>query len=75
MIKRGVPVVFLEGDPDYYSRFGFQAGGPQGFRKPSLRIPDAAFQAILLAAHEPWRREHSSTPGRSGTTIASGVAT
>jgi len=49
MIKRRVPVVFLEGDPGYYSRFGFHAGGPQGFRKPSLRIPDAAFQAIRLA--------------------------
>ena len=45
MIQRRVPVVFLEGDPGYYSRFGFQAGGPRGFRKPSLRIPDAAFQA------------------------------
>ena len=54
MIKRRVPVVFLEGDPGYYSRFGFQAGGPQGFRKPSLRVPDAAFQAIRLADHEPW---------------------
>ena len=54
LIKCRVPVVFLEGDPGYYSRFGFQAGGPQGFRKPSLRIPDAAFQAIRLAGHEPW---------------------
>jgi putative acetyltransferase len=54
MIKRRVPVVFLEGDPGYHSRFGFQAGGPQGFRKPSLRIPDAALQAIRLAGHEPW---------------------
>jgi putative acetyltransferase len=54
MINRHVPVVFLEGDPDYYSRFGFEAGGPQGFRKPSLRTPDAAFQAIRLAAHESW---------------------
>jgi putative acetyltransferase len=62
MIRRGlellsardVPVVFVEGPPKYYSRFGFRAGAAQGFRKPSLRIPDAAFQAIRLASYEPW---------------------
>ncbi|WP_344579984.1 N-acetyltransferase [Nonomuraea roseoviolacea] len=48
------PVVFLEGDPGYYSRFGFTPGAELGFRKPSLRIPDAAFQAIRLPAYEPW---------------------
>jgi putative acetyltransferase len=54
LAERGVPVVFLEGDPGYYSRFGFAPGGDQGFRKPSLRIPDAAFQAIKLPEYEPW---------------------
>lgn len=54
MTERSVPVVFLEGDPGYYSRLGFEAGAAQGFRKASLRIPDAAFQAIRLPAHEPW---------------------
>jgi putative acetyltransferase len=54
LAERAVPVVFLEGDPGYYSRFGFAPGGDQGFRKPSLRIPDAAFQAIKLPAYEPW---------------------
>jgi putative acetyltransferase len=54
MRARGVPVVFLEGDPAYYSRLGFVAGGPLGFRKPSLRIPDAAFQAMCLPTHEAW---------------------
>jgi putative acetyltransferase len=53
MIDRAVPVVFLEGDPAYYRRFGFRPGAEQGFRKPSLRIPDAAFQAIALPAYEP----------------------
>jgi putative acetyltransferase len=52
--ERAVPVVFVEGDPGYYRRFGFTPGGDQGFRKPSLRIPDAAFQAIRLAGHESW---------------------
>jgi putative acetyltransferase len=48
------PVLFLEGDPGYYRRFGFVAGDGLGFRKPSLRIPDVAFQARLLPAHQPW---------------------
>ncbi|MFD1541592.1 GNAT family N-acetyltransferase [Nonomuraea guangzhouensis] len=48
------PLVFLEGDPGYYSRFGFAPGAELGFRKPSLRIPDAAFQVIRLPAYEPW---------------------
>jgi putative acetyltransferase len=48
------PVVFLEGDPAYYGRFGFEAGREQGFRRPSLRIPEEAFQARRLATYEPW---------------------
>jgi putative acetyltransferase len=54
LVDRGVPLVFVEGDPRYYSRFGFLPGTEQGFRKPSLRIPDAAFQALRLPAAEPW---------------------
>ncbi|WP_460706352.1 GNAT family N-acetyltransferase [Myceligenerans halotolerans] len=54
LAERGVPVAFLEGDPGYYSRLGFEPGGGLGFRKPSLRIPDAAFQVVRLPAHEPW---------------------
>lgn len=54
MVERSVPVVFLEGDPGYYSRLGFAPGAPQGFRKPSLRIPDPAFQALRLPEYEPW---------------------
>lgn len=54
LAQRGVPLVFLEGDPGYYSRFGFAPGEGLGFRKPSLRIPDGAFQAIRLPKHEPW---------------------
>jgi putative acetyltransferase len=54
LAERGVPVVFLEGSPQYYSRFGFAPAAEQGFRKPSLRIPDAGFQAVRLPAYEPW---------------------
>jgi len=62
LVRRGLellaagptPVVFLEGSPDYYGRFGFRPGRELGFRRPSLRIPDAGFQAMLLPAYEPW---------------------
>jgi putative acetyltransferase len=62
LIRRGleilgalnVPAVFLEGDPGFYSRLGFVPAGTRGFRKPSLRIPDAGFQVITLPAYEPW---------------------
>ena len=54
LTERSVPVVFLEGSPSYYPRFGFELGADHGFRKPSLRIPDAAFQALRLPSYEPW---------------------
>ena len=52
--ERDVPLVFLEGAPGYYSRFGFEPGVAHGFRRPSLRIPDAAFQVLRLPAYESW---------------------
>jgi putative acetyltransferase len=52
--ERSFPVVFLEGSPAYYSRLGFMPGAELGFRKPSLRIPDAAFQAITMPTYEAW---------------------
>jgi putative acetyltransferase len=52
--QRGVPAVFLEGDPGYYGQLGFVAATPLGFHKPSLRIPDAAFQVMTLPAYESW---------------------
>jgi putative acetyltransferase len=54
LAERDVPLVFLEGDPGYYARFGFRPGGGYGFRKPSLRIPDDAFQVIRFPAYQPW---------------------
>jgi putative acetyltransferase len=54
LARRAVPPVFLEGDPSYYARFGFAPGGELGFRKPSLRIPGAAFQVLRLPAYETW---------------------
>ncbi|MEU3661012.1 N-acetyltransferase [Streptomyces sp. NPDC032940] len=52
--SRGVPLVFVEGSPHYYGARGFEGARALGFRSPSLRIPDAAFQVARLSAHEPW---------------------
>ena len=52
--SRPEPAVFLEGSPRYYPRFGFVPGGGLGFRKPSLRIPDPAFQVVTQPSYEPW---------------------
>ena len=52
--KRAEPLVFLEGSPRYYPRFGFVPGADLGFRRPSLRIPDVAFQVITQSTYEPW---------------------
>lgn len=52
--SQGVPLVFLEGSPRYYGTRGFEAADAAGFRSPSLRIPEAAFQVARLSAHEPW---------------------
>jgi putative acetyltransferase len=54
MQDRPEPLVFLEGSPAFYPRFGFQPGGPLGFRRPSLRIPEPAFMVHPLPAYEPW---------------------
>ena len=50
----GPPLLFLEGSPRYYPRFGFQPAGPHGFLRPSARIPEPAFQVIKLPSWQPW---------------------
>jgi putative acetyltransferase len=47
------PLVFLEGDPAYYSRHGWRAAVDLGFSPPSQRIPLPAFQVITLDTYEP----------------------
>ncbi len=49
----GFPALFLEGSPLYYPRFGFVPGTDHGFTAPSVRIPPAAFQVVLLPAYDP----------------------
>ncbi|WP_416070145.1 GNAT family N-acetyltransferase [Streptomyces scabiei] len=51
---QGAPLVFLEGSPHYYGTRGFEGAVAAGFRPPSLRIPEAAFQVARLSTYEPW---------------------
>lgn len=46
--ERDEPLLFLEGDPGFYSRLGFVVAGPLGLRSPSSRIPARAFQVRPL---------------------------
>jgi putative acetyltransferase len=45
----GWPVLFLEGDPRYYVRFGFAAAAEHGFTPPSPRVPPPGLQCVLLS--------------------------
>lgn len=48
----GAPVLFLEGDPGYYARLGFEPASAHGFTPPSVRIPAPACQCVLLPAYD-----------------------
>ncbi|HEY4610281.1 MAG TPA: N-acetyltransferase [Ilumatobacteraceae bacterium] len=50
---RSEPLVFLEGHPSFYPRFGFRLASTMGFTPPSSRIPDAAFMVYPLPTYEP----------------------
>ncbi len=52
--RTGWPMLFLEGAPDYYSRFGFISGENLGHASPSRRIPGPAFQVRPLSSGEDW---------------------
>jgi putative acetyltransferase len=52
--QRSEPLVFLEGIPAYYPRFGFGLAADEGFVAPSLRIPREAFMVYRLPSYEPW---------------------
>ena len=62
--ERSEPLVFLEGSPAYYARFGFVPGTDLGFRRPSRRIPRAAFQVVRLPAYEEWMTGNPRLPPR-----------
>jgi putative acetyltransferase len=53
---RQEPLVFLEGHPSYYPRFGFRPAGQLGFTSPSVRTPPAAFMVRPTAKwDESWQ--------------------
>jgi putative acetyltransferase len=52
--EMGVAAVFLEGDWDYYAGRGFVSGSSLNFLRPSLRIPEPAFQVATLSNYEIW---------------------
>jgi putative acetyltransferase len=52
--RLGAPLLFLEGSPRYYPRFGFVPGRERGFLRPSVRIPEAAFQVMVLPGWQDW---------------------
>jgi putative acetyltransferase len=49
----GAPILFLEGDPAFYARVGFEPAAPLGLTPPSVRIPLPAFQCVRLSAYDP----------------------
>jgi putative acetyltransferase len=49
--ERTEPLVIVEGNPAYYSRFGFVAASELGLERPYESIPEAAFQAVRLPAY------------------------
>lgn len=52
--RLAAPALFLEGSPAYYASRGFEPATPHGFTRPSVRIPEPAFQVVVLDAHEAW---------------------
>jgi putative acetyltransferase len=52
--RLGGPALFLEGSPAHYSSRGFEAATPRGFGRPSTRVPEPAFQVVVLDGHEEW---------------------
>lgn len=51
----GVPVLFLEGSPDYYGARGFERADRRGFLPAALeRTPRPAFQCVVFDGYEEW---------------------
>jgi len=50
----GVPLVFLEGSPDYYGARGFERARDRGFLPASRRTPVDAFQVAVMPSWEAW---------------------
>jgi putative acetyltransferase len=61
--RRGEPLQLVEGVPDYYPRFGFRSATALGLLRPDERIPEAAWLALPLRAHDPAIRGRVVYPG------------
>lgn len=48
----GAPLVFLEGDPDFYAARGWEQASTYGIEPPSARIPDPACRLVRLSGYE-----------------------
>ena len=48
------PALFLEGSPVFYSQRGFERASTHGFEPPTRRVPDPAFQVVLLGEQPDW---------------------
>lgn len=48
------PMLFLEGDPGFYGRRGFEPAAAYGFEPPTPRVPAPAFQVVALGAQPDW---------------------
>ena len=58
----GVAAVFLEGDRAFYGKRGFVRGASLQLLRPSLRIPEPAFQVARLSRYESWMTGHVIYP-------------
>ncbi len=52
--QAGVPLVFLEGSPDYYGARGFERARDRDFLPASRRTPVDAFQVAVMPSWETW---------------------
>ena len=51
--QRDEPLAIVEGNPKYYSRFGFVQATELGLERPTEQTPIWAFQALALPGHRP----------------------
>ena len=54
-VRASYPLVVVVGHPGYYARFGFRPARAQGLEAP-FDVPDEAWMALALPAHEPHLR-------------------
>jgi putative acetyltransferase len=71
--EMGVAAVFLEGDWDYYSMRGFVSGASLKLLRPSLRIPEPAFQVATLSRYESSMTGHVIYPESMWVTDSVGL--